>query len=155
QAVMAAAVRDVGYDRLMTWAAADPGESPVTALSVPEPLPADLFTVPRRVYAVGQGLARRFQHDYPWLREVVNPSSPVGEPVLFRPETVPALAHEQELIGFMGRMTDDEYEDAILPMSRIPGVNVLVLAALLLQEVLDPMEVLGWIGADVNALPRP
>ena len=155
EAVMSAATRDLGYDHLIDWAAADPGEDPVTALAVPPPLHEDLFTVPRRVFAVGKGLQRRFQRDYPWLRGVVDPARPLGEPVLFRPETVPALAHEQELTAFMGRVDDDQYEDAILPMSRIPGVNVIVLAALLLHEVLDPMEVLGWIGADVNALPRP
>jgi hypothetical protein len=65
-----------------------------------------------------------------------------------------ALADEQALTSALGRATKEEFESSILPLSRVPGVNVLVLAGLLLQELLGQMEVYTWIGGDINNLPR-
>jgi hypothetical protein len=153
-AAVSGVIREAGYEPLFDWAADHRGDDAVTTLELPPELPPDLFAVPRRVYAVGRGIERRFARDYPYLHNVLQPQRPLGDPVLFRPEVVPAIAQEQQFMQAVGSASDDHYENAILPMSRIPGVNVLVLAALLLQEVLDPMEVLGWIGRDISDLPR-
>ena len=53
-------------------------------------------------------------------------------------------------LTMLGQATDDEFEKSILPLSRVPGLNVLVMAGLLVQELPDPMEVLSWVGADIH-----
>jgi UDP-2,3-diacylglucosamine pyrophosphatase LpxH len=147
-------IRQAGYGPLLEWAAEPDNSEPVQAMEAPPGAEPDLFVVPRRSYVVAKGMERRFGNDYPYLRSALAPRPLVGETSLFRAETVPALAQEQDLMTAMADLSDVHYEAVILPISRVPGVNVIVLAALLLQELLDPMEVLGWIGADINDLPR-
>jgi hypothetical protein len=148
--------RDDGYEGLIDWAAAgSDGEPPVLALDLPAPVEPDRFVVPRRPFLLARGIQRRFSRDYPYLDPALAPERALGEPALFRAETVPALADEQQFASTMATLTDEHYEQVVLPTSRVPGPNVIVLAALLLQELLDPMEVLGWIGRDIRSLPRP
>jgi UDP-2,3-diacylglucosamine pyrophosphatase LpxH len=114
----------------------------------------DLFAVPTGVFLLGIGTRTLFLHDYPYLSRGISEQPVFEHAALFRPEAVPALAHEQQFAALIGNSTDQEFADVILPLSRVPGVNILVLAALLINELLDPMEVFDWIGADINNLPR-
>jgi hypothetical protein len=153
-AVACAVIRDRGYRPLLALADREPGLPPVFTMPAGPGLNPSLFAVPRAPFLLAAGTRRRFAHDYPYLRPALAPRPPFDHASLFRPEAIPALAQEQEFLALVGQATDDEFENSILPISRVPGLNVLVLAALLLQELLDPMEVLDWVGADINALPR-
>ncbi|MFL5606685.1 MAG: hypothetical protein ACJ8AD_09585 [Gemmatimonadaceae bacterium] len=154
-AAAVAVLRERGYAPLIAWASEKDDAPPVRAVAPPAGVHEGLFSVPRRPYVVGQAIARRFAHDYPYTTPALKPLHPVGgDKTTFRPELVPALAQEQSFMSSMSKMTTQEYEDVILPLSRIPGLNALVLAALLLDDILTPMEILGWIGVDIHNLPR-
>src|SRR6266550_369813 len=154
-AVMSGVLRERGYGPLFEWARSQDYAPAARAVVPPDGIHADLFVVPRRTFLLGKGIARKFASDYPYTRPALKPLRPLGgDRVVFRPELVPALSQEQSFQAMMSQITDQEYEDNILPLSRIPGVNALVFAALLLDEILDPMEILGWIGVDIGNLPR-
>jgi hypothetical protein len=154
-AAVTAVIRERGYDEVVAWAA-ERDEAPAVQAHTPAPgIDARMFVVPRRPYLFGRAVARRFANDYPFTVPALSTKIMAGsDPLLFRPELVPALSHEQGFQSTIAKMTSQEYEDVYLPLSRIPGVNVLVLAAFVLDEILDPMEILGWIGEDINNLPR-
>ena len=151
-AAATAVIRDRGYRPLLALADREPGPG-VRAGPTGPGLHPDLFVVPREAFLLAAGTKRRFAHDYPYLDRALG-ALPFDHAALFRPETVVALAHERSFLTMLGQATDDEFENSILPLSRVPGLNVLVLAGLLVQELLDPMEVLSWIGADIHNLPR-
>lgn len=151
-AAATAVIRDRGYRPLLALADRAPGPG-VRAGPTGPGLHPDLFVVPREAFLLAAGTKRRFAHDYPYLDRALG-ALPFDHAGLFRPETVVALAHERSFLTMLGQATDDEFENTILPLSRVPGLNVLVLAGLLVQELLDPMEVLSWIGADIHNLPR-
>src|SRR5436190_7379697 len=154
-AAAAGILRERGYAPLVKWASAADNAPAVRAVTPPAGIHADLFAVPRRPYLLGQAIRRKFAHDYPYTAPALEPLTPLGgDRTAFRPELVPALSQEVELQQYMLQMTPQEYEDVILPLSRVPGLNALVLAALLLDEILDPMEILNWIGANIYQLPR-
>jgi hypothetical protein len=154
-AAVTGVLRERGYDELTAWAAVRDDADPVQVRPPAPGIEPRMFVVPRRPYLYGRAVARRFANDFPYTIPAMQAASVFGnERVLFRPEVVPALAQEQSFQSSMAKMTAQEYEDVILPLSRIPGVNVLVMVALLLDEILDPMEVLGWIGEDIANPPR-
>lgn len=154
-AAVTGVLRERGYEHVVAWAAVRDDEEPVRVRPPAPGIDDGIFVVPRRPYLFGCAVARRFANDYPYTMPALRAANVFGnERVLFRPEVVPALAQEQSFQSTMAKMTTQEYEDLILPLSRIPGVNVLVLAALVLDEILDPMEILGWIGEDIHNPPR-
>ena len=112
QAAVAGLTRDLGYDRLVSWAAADPGDDFVTAL----PLARRSWRTCSRCRAVrsliGRGIAHRFDATTR-TSSVLEPERPIGEPTIFRAETIPALANEGELRAVHGRPERDQYEKAI------------------------------------------
>ena len=153
-AAVSGAARELGYTPLFAWAADDPGHPAVVTVPSPPPVPDGLFAVPRRVAVLAEGIRRKLVADHPPVGSVLSEAVAFGERDLFRPEVVPALARETALLVSMQELSDDHYEKVVLPLSRVPAVNVIVLAALLLDELLDPMEVLDWIGEDISNLTR-
>jgi len=153
-AAACAIIRERGYRPLLSLADGDPPLPPIITVPTGRGVDPSLYAVPRGPYLLAAGTRRRFLHDYPYLRQALAPQPPLDHAALFRPEAVMALAQEQQLLTLLGQLTTDEFENDILPTSRVPGLNILVLAGLLIDELLDPMEILDWIGADINNLPR-
>jgi hypothetical protein len=152
-ASVTAVLRDGGYEPAFAWAE-EGDEDAVRTVPAPPGLDPDLFAVPRRIAVLGAGIRRRFLAEFPETAGALSALMPASDADLFRPEVIPALAREQALLAALGDASDERFEDVILPLSRVLGANVLVLAGLLVNELTDPMEVLDWIGADVTALPR-
>jgi hypothetical protein len=153
-AVACAVIRERGYRPLLSLADGDPPLPAVITVPMGRGADPSLFAVPRGPYLLAAGTRRRFLRDYPYLRQALAPQPQLDHAALFRPEAVMALAQEQEFLALLGQVTTAEFENDILPISRVPGLNILVLAGLLIDELLDPMEILDWIGADINNLPR-
>ena len=153
-AAVTAVLREDGYEPAFRWAEADDEEDAVRTLPTPPGMNPDLFAVPRRIAVLGDGIRRRFATEYPETAGALRALMPASDADLFRPEVIPALAREEALLAALGDADDERFEKVILPLSRVLGANVLVLAGLLVNELTDPMEVLDWIGADVTALPR-
>ena len=154
-AAVTAVLRDDGYESAFSWAQdGDDEEDAVRTLPAPPGMNADLFAVPRRIAVLGAGIRRRFATEYPAIAGSLRALMPASDADLFRPEVIPALAREEALLVALGDADDERFEQVILPLSRVLGANVLVLAGLLVNELTDPMEVLDWIGADINDLPR-
>ena len=154
-AAVTAVLRDDGYESAFSWAQdGDEDEDAVRTLPAPPGMNPDLFAVPRRIAVLGAGIRRRFATEYPAIAGSLQALMPASDADLFRPEVIPALAREEALLAALGDADDERFEQVILPLSRVLGANVLVLAGLLVNELTDPMEVLDWIGADVNDLPR-
>jgi hypothetical protein len=154
-AAVTAVLRDDGYAHAFGWAQEGGEEEDVVrTLPAPPGLNPDLFAVPRRIAVLGEGIRRRFATEFPEAAGALRALMPASDSDLFRPEVIPALAREQALLAVLGDADDERFEQVILPLSRVLGANVLVLAGLLVNELADPMEVLDWIGADASALPR-
>jgi hypothetical protein len=152
-AAVTAVLREAGYEPVLRWAET-PHEDVVDVLPLPPGMPSGLFTVSRRVALLGSALRRRFVTDYPALGQALGSLVPSADHELYRPEVVPALAAEGGLMRALDEADARRFESVILPLSRVPGANVLVMAGLLASELLDPMEVLNWIGADIHELAR-
>jgi hypothetical protein len=153
-AAACAVIRERGYQALLALPDGDPSLPPVITVPGFPGVDPDLFAVPRGPFLLALGTRRRFLHDYPYLRQTLASQSPLDHATLFRPEAVLALAQEQSFLSMLVQASVDEFENDILPMSRVPGLNVLVLAGLLIAELPKLMEAARWIGADINNLPR-
>jgi hypothetical protein len=152
-AAVTAVLRRHGYEPAFRWAEGG-DEDAVRTLPAPPGVDPDLFAVPRRIAVLGSGIRRRFATEFPETAPALSALMPASDADLFRPEVIPALAREEALLATLGEASDDRFEKVILPLSRVLGANVLILAGLLVNELSDPMEVLDWIGADITALPR-
>ncbi len=153
-AAVTAVLRDHGYEPVLRWAAQG-GDDVVHTIPAPPGIDPDLFAVPRRVAVFGEALRRLYATDHPDVAHLLNPIAALSEQQLYRPEAIPALTREEGLLAALSEADHDAFEQVILPLSRVPGLNVLILAALIFQELVDPMEILSWVGADINALPAP
>jgi hypothetical protein len=152
-AAVTAVLRDDGYEPAFQWAE-DADDDTVRTLPAPPGIDPDLFAVPRRIAVLGAGIRRRFATEFPETTSALSVLMPASDADLFRPEVIPSLAREEALLAALGEASDERFEHVILPLSRVLGANVLILAGLLVNELTDPMEVLDWIGLDVAALPR-
>jgi hypothetical protein len=152
-------IRARGYSELLAWARDEQAGAP--DVNVLPDFAADhrIYDLPAPLVMAGDAIRRKLATDHPRLGSPT-PAVHAGPPLhVFSPDAVTVLETEEPTqtetfaMSIQG-ISESEFEDTILPLSRIPGVNALIFAGLFLASVVQPMEFLGWIGQDVYQLPR-
>jgi hypothetical protein len=158
-AAAAGVIRARGYGDLLGWAR--DARADASDVNVLPSAAADrrIYELPTSLVVAGDGIRCKLATDHPRLGAPLPTDEPVTPLEVFSPDAVTVLAAEEPaqtetfMMSIQG-VSEDEFEDVILPLSRVPGANALVCAGLLLASLVQPMEFLEWIGSDVYQLPR-
>ena len=152
-------IRAKGYDELLAWARDEQAGSPDVNVLPNTAADHRIYDLPAPLVVAGDAIRRKLATDHPRLG-APTPAADAGTPLqVFSPDGVTVLqveepAQTETLAMSIQGISDSEFENVILPLSRIPGANALVFAGLLLASLVQPMEFLGWLGQDIYQLPR-
>jgi hypothetical protein len=152
-------IRAKGYGDLLAWARDEQAGGPDLNVLADSPANPRVHELPASLVVAGDGIRYKLATDHPRIGSPVPTDHAVTPLEVFNPDAITVLQAEEPrqtetyMMSIQG-VTDTEFEPFILPLTRIPGANALVFAGLLLASLVEPMEFVRWIGADVYQLPR-